>query len=113
MGQEVIDIVPPEVKDWAIDWFGTADKAVLILGTIISLAVIGSIVGNLAVKGQRAAAYAVTSIVGLIGVYRGGHAAGAHVRQDAAADHRHVGVDRRDLVAGATAAARPRLVVAR
>ena len=69
VGQEVIDIVPPEVKDWAIDWFGTADKAVLILGTIISLAVIGSIVGNLAVKGQRAAAYAVTSIVGLIGVY--------------------------------------------
>jgi DMSO/TMAO reductase YedYZ molybdopterin-dependent catalytic subunit len=69
VGQEVIDIVPPEVKDWAIDWFGTADKAVLILGTVLSLAVIGSIVGNLAVKGQRAAAYSVTAVVGLIGVY--------------------------------------------
>ncbi len=69
VGQEVIDVVPPAVKDWAIDWFGTADKAVLIIGTILSLAVIGSIVGNLAVKGNRNAAYAVTIVVGLIGVF--------------------------------------------
>ncbi len=69
VGQEIIDSVPPAVKDWAIDWFGTADKAVLILGTLLSLAVIGSIVGNLAVKGNRASAYAVTGVVGLIGVF--------------------------------------------
>jgi DMSO/TMAO reductase YedYZ molybdopterin-dependent catalytic subunit len=69
VGQEVIDVVPPAVKDWAIDWFGTADKAVLILGTLLSLAVIGSIVGSLAVKGNRAAAYAVASVVGVIGVW--------------------------------------------
>jgi hypothetical protein len=54
VGQEVIDVVPPAVKDWAIAWFGTADKAVLIIGTMLFLAVIGSIVGNLAVKGNRA-----------------------------------------------------------
>ncbi len=69
VGQEVIDIVPPQVKDWAISWFGTADKAVLIMGTLISLAVVGSVVGNLAVKGNRAAAYAVTFVVGLIGMF--------------------------------------------
>lgn len=69
VGQEVIDVVPPAVKDWAIDWFGTADKAVLIIGTLLSLAVIGSIVGNLAVKGNRASAYAVTVVVGIIGVF--------------------------------------------
>jgi DMSO/TMAO reductase YedYZ molybdopterin-dependent catalytic subunit len=69
VGQEVIDVVPPAVKDWAIDWFGTADKAVLIIGTLLSLAVIGSIVGNLAVKGNRAGAYAVTAVVGIIGVF--------------------------------------------
>ena len=69
VGQEVIDVVPPAVKDWAIDWFGTADKAVLIIGTLLSLAVIGSIVGNLAVKGNRASAYAVTVVVGVIGVF--------------------------------------------
>jgi DMSO/TMAO reductase YedYZ molybdopterin-dependent catalytic subunit len=69
VGQEVIDAVPPEVKDWAIDWFGTADKAVLIIGTLLSLAVIGSLVGTLAVRGNRAAAYAVTVMVGVIGVW--------------------------------------------
>ena len=69
VGQEIVDVVPPGVKDWAIETFGTADKAVLILGTVISLAVIGSIVGILAVRGARAAAYAVTSVVGLIGVW--------------------------------------------
>ncbi len=69
VGQEVIDIVPPAVKDWAIAWFGTADKAVLILGTVFSLAVIGSVVGILAVRGSRAYAYAVTAVVGLIGVW--------------------------------------------
>ena len=41
VGQEVIDIVPPAVQDWAIEWFGTADKAVLIIGTLFSLAVVG------------------------------------------------------------------------
>ena len=69
VGQEVIDIVPPAVKDLAIDWFGTADKAVLIIGTLLSLAVVGSIVGNLAVKGNRSSAYAVTVVVGVIGVF--------------------------------------------
>ena len=33
--------------------FGTADKAVLIVGTLFSLIVIGSIVGILAVQGRR------------------------------------------------------------
>jgi DMSO/TMAO reductase YedYZ molybdopterin-dependent catalytic subunit len=69
VGQEVIDVVPRSVKNWAIDTFGTADKAVLILGTLLSLAVIGSIVGLLAVRGARTAAAAVTGVVGLIGVW--------------------------------------------
>lgn len=69
VGQEVIDRVPKQVKDLAIEWFGTADKAVLIVGTLLSLAVIGSIVGLLAVKGQRINAYTVTAVVGVIGVF--------------------------------------------
>ncbi len=69
VGQEVIDRVPKQVKDLAIDWFGTADKAVLIIGTLLSLAVIGSIVGSLAARGQRLNAYAVTAVVGVIGVF--------------------------------------------
>ena len=78
--------------------FGTADKAVLVLGTLFSLAVIGSIVGMLAVSEARAAAYSVTAVVGLIGVWAVLDAAGADVRQAAAADRRHAGVDRRAVV---------------
>lgn len=68
VGQEVIDAVPPSVKDWAIETFGTADKAVLVLGTLFVLGVIGSIVGWLAVRRNVVAAVAVTVVVGAIGV---------------------------------------------
>ena len=69
VGQEVIDATPRSVREWAIETFGTADKAVLVVGTLFSLAVIGSIVGILAVKGRIMAAYTVTVVVGLIGVW--------------------------------------------
>jgi DMSO/TMAO reductase YedYZ molybdopterin-dependent catalytic subunit len=67
VGQEVIDRVPPWLKDWAIDTFGTADKAVLVVGTVLILGVVGSVVGILAVRGQLGGAVAVTVIVGLVG----------------------------------------------
>jgi DMSO/TMAO reductase YedYZ molybdopterin-dependent catalytic subunit len=67
VGQEVIDAVPPGVKDWAIDTFGTADKPALVIGTFLVLGVIGSLVGVLAVRGRAAAAYAVTVAVGVVG----------------------------------------------
>ena len=68
VGQEVIDRVSPSVKDWAIETFGTADKAVLVLGSLIVLAVIGSVVGILTVRGHRTEAYVVALCTGLIGL---------------------------------------------
>ena len=68
VGQEVIDRVSPSVKEWAIDTFGTADKAVLVLGSLIVLAVIGSIVGILTVRRHRTEAYIVALLTGLIGI---------------------------------------------
>lgn len=68
VGQEVIDAVPAAVKDWAIDWFGTADKVVLVAGTLLILGVVGAIAGVLAVTRRRAAAYLVAAAVGLVGV---------------------------------------------
>jgi DMSO/TMAO reductase YedYZ molybdopterin-dependent catalytic subunit len=68
VGQEVIDRVSPSVKDWAIETFGTADKAVLVLGSLIVLAVIGSVVGLLAVHGRRVEAYIVALLTGLVGM---------------------------------------------
>lgn len=68
VGQEVIDAVPPGVKDWAIDWFGTADKAVLIAGTLAILAAAGAVAGVLAIRGRRAVAYVLAAAVGAIGL---------------------------------------------
>ena len=67
VGQEVIDAVPLSVKNWAIDTFGTADKPALIVGTLLVLGVIGSLVGVLAVRRSRPAAYAITAAVGFVG----------------------------------------------
>ena len=41
VGSFVIDVLPPGVKDWAIAWFGTADKTVFLL-------TIGVLIGVLA-----------------------------------------------------------------
>ena len=49
IGAQVIDLAPHPVKEWAIDWFGTADKAVLIgcvLAGTIALAAAAGIVSR-------------------------------------------------------------------
>jgi hypothetical protein len=58
VGQVFIDWVPPGVKDWAIQLFGTADKAVLVSGALIIILGLGVLIGMLAIRGERAAAYA-------------------------------------------------------
>jgi DMSO/TMAO reductase YedYZ molybdopterin-dependent catalytic subunit len=48
VGDLVIDNAPPAVTSWAIDTFGTADKAVLIAGTLTLLGVAAAGLGALA-----------------------------------------------------------------
>jgi DMSO/TMAO reductase YedYZ molybdopterin-dependent catalytic subunit/uncharacterized membrane protein (UPF0136 family) len=67
VGQAVIDRVPPPVKDWAIDTFGTNDKVVLVAGAIVVIGLIGAIVGVLAVRGSFGVACVVTTTIGLVG----------------------------------------------
>jgi DMSO/TMAO reductase YedYZ molybdopterin-dependent catalytic subunit len=67
VGQEVIDRVPASVKDWAIETFGTADKAVLVLGSLVVLALIGTLAGVLAVRGRFGAATTVVAVTGVVG----------------------------------------------
>ena len=67
VGQEFIDHVPKWMKDWAIEQFGTNDKAVLIAGAIVVVLVLGVTVGIMAIRGARAGAYALTSVIGIIG----------------------------------------------
>jgi hypothetical protein len=52
-----------------IETFGTNDKAVLVLGALIVVLGVGVTVGILAMRGARAAAYALTSVVGFLGAF--------------------------------------------
>lgn len=67
VGQEVIDVVPPAVKDWAIAWFGTADKAVLIIGTLLVLLGVGSLVGVMAMRDRLITALSISAFIGFVG----------------------------------------------
>lgn len=69
VGQVFIDWIPPEVKDWAIDVFGTADKAVLVLGALLVILGLGALIGMLAIRGERVAAYTLTGLIGLVGTF--------------------------------------------
>ncbi|MFK7916814.1 MAG: molybdopterin-dependent oxidoreductase [Ilumatobacter sp.] len=69
VGQEFIDYTPKWLKNWAIEQFGTNDKAVLVAGALIVILGLGSIIGVLAVRGSKGLAYALTAAVGIIGAW--------------------------------------------
>ena len=69
VGQEFIDYTPAWLKDWAIEQFGTNDKAVLVAGALIVIFVLGGIIGVLASRGSKGMAYGLTVAVGLIGAW--------------------------------------------
>ena len=69
VGQEFIDYTPAWLKDWAIEQFGTSDKAVLVAGALVVIFVLGGIIGMLAVRGAKGMAYGLTAAVGLIGAW--------------------------------------------
>jgi DMSO/TMAO reductase YedYZ molybdopterin-dependent catalytic subunit len=67
VGQVFIDRVPRSLKVWAINTFGTNDKAVLVTGALIVILVLGVAVGLLAIRGSRAAAFTLTGVIGVLG----------------------------------------------
>ncbi len=69
VGQVFIDLVPKPLKNWAIETFGTNDKAVLVAGALIVVVGIGIVVGVLAMRGARGAAYALTCVIGFLGSF--------------------------------------------
>ena len=68
VGGFAIDNVPPGAKDFAIDTFGTNDKRALIIGTLITLALVGMALGPLARRRPKVAA-GIVVLVSLVGVY--------------------------------------------
>ena len=66
VGGAVIDAVPPGVKDWAVSVFGTADKAALLAGMALVIAVLAALAGVLEL-GRRFTGVAVVGIFGAVG----------------------------------------------
>ncbi len=67
VGDRVVDAVPPSVKDWAIDTFGTSDKAVLLAGTLVILSAAAVVVGVWATRGRWRAAWSGVAVFALLG----------------------------------------------
>lgn len=67
VGGSVIDAVPPGVKEWAISLFGTADKAALLVGMALVIALLAAVAGVVEDR-RRYAGVAVAGIFGFAGV---------------------------------------------
>lgn len=67
VGDRVIDLVPSPVKELAIDWFGTADKAALLIGIGVLLTVYACVVGVVALRGRHRLGMAGVAVFGLVG----------------------------------------------
>ncbi|MGJ9422404.1 molybdopterin-dependent oxidoreductase [Aeromicrobium sp. CF3.5] len=59
VGNRAIDFAPPFLKDFAIEQFGTADKAVLIGGVVATLAIVALVVGAIGVTKPKVAQVAM------------------------------------------------------
>lgn len=69
VGQEFIDVTPRWLKNWAIEQFGTNDKAVLVFGALVVVLGLGSVIGVLAVRGSKPMAYALSAAIGVMGAW--------------------------------------------
>jgi DMSO/TMAO reductase YedYZ molybdopterin-dependent catalytic subunit len=67
VGEAFIDRTPTWLKDLAVEWFGTADKAVLIAGVLIVFAAISAGIGVLTVR-RRGVGLLAAGALGLVAV---------------------------------------------
>ncbi len=69
VADRVVDGVPRQVKDLAIDWFGTNDKIALLVGISVILALYAAIVGVVALSSRWRWALVGISLFGFAGAY--------------------------------------------
>lgn len=70
VGEAAVDLSPAPLKEWAIRSFGENDKAVLVGGVLVVLALVAALIGVLARRGIALgqAGFAVFGVVGLAAV---------------------------------------------
>ncbi|HKY14923.1 MAG TPA: molybdopterin-dependent oxidoreductase [Microthrixaceae bacterium] len=81
VGSRVIDHAPTAVREWAIDVFGTADKAALQVGTVVILLGLGTVVARFASRHRALVviAPAVLAAVGVVSARSSTEGAGASI----------------------------------
>jgi len=65
VGNAAIDLAPPALKDWAVEQFGTADKAVLLGGIAVVIALVAAGAGLIGLRRPGVAA-AITAALGVL-----------------------------------------------
>lgn len=68
VGQKVIDLTPDGPREWAIETFGTSDKTVLVVMTLVILFAIGIGIGIAARAGRLRDALVGATLIGVLGV---------------------------------------------
>ena len=73
VGQQMIDLAPPFLKDFAVETFGENDKAVLVIGVVAVLGLVAAVAGAIGVTRPRLAVTiaAGLGVVGLVAAYYG------------------------------------------
>lgn len=64
VGNRVIDFAPPTLKDYAVQQFGTADKAILIGSVAVVIVVVAAVAGMIGLRRPRIA-LGITAALGL------------------------------------------------
>lgn len=67
VGDRVVDRTPKWLRDWAIDTFGTADKAVLLVCVTVVLAAVATVAGGWMVAGRERSAEVLVGVTVLLG----------------------------------------------
>lgn len=68
IGSSVIDLTPTPIKEWAIQQFGTADKAILQFSVILGTIALAGLAGLLTQRSRLLGAGMLTVLVGLAGL---------------------------------------------
>lgn len=76
VGNRVVDAVPRQVKDLAIDWFGTNDKIALLVGIYVLVAIFGLVLGILAGRRYLVGAVGIAAF-GAVGMWAAAQEVGA------------------------------------